>query len=65
MIDPTAISLDVQIAAVNREIGQRERVYPRLVEAGRMSQRMADEQTAAMKAVALTLATLKAGERLL
>lgn len=65
MIDLAAISLDTQIAAVNREIGQRQRVYARLVETGRMTQRQSDEQIAHMQAVALTLGRIKSGERLL
>lgn len=49
------ISLQEQIACVQREIGMRERVYPRWVEAKRMSQEKADKEIAAMKAVLETL----------
>ena len=35
-----------------REVKQRQRVYPRLVESGRMTQQLADRQTALMEAIA-------------
>lgn len=63
--DPAAISLADQVAAVNREIGMRERVYPTWVEKGRMTERKAAQEIAAMKAVAATLAKIAAGSLLL
>ena len=45
------ITLDEQIACVAREIRMRRQVYPRWVEAHRMSQAQADHQLAAMTAV--------------
>lgn len=36
---------------IEREIKQRERVYPRLVLAGKISQAFADEQLAIMRAI--------------
>jgi len=48
-------SLDAQIKAVEREIGMRERVYPRQVKAGKMRQAEADFQIAIMRAVLETL----------
>ena len=39
-------------AAAMREVRQRERVYPRLVAAGKMSQAFADEQIGLMQAIA-------------
>lgn len=50
------ISLDAQIKEVLREIAQRERVYPRWVAAGKMTQAAADRQIAIMRAVQHTLA---------
>ncbi|MCF6120837.1 hypothetical protein L2449_28850 [Mesorhizobium muleiense] len=35
-----------------REVKQRQRVYPRLVSEGRMTQQLADRQTALMVAIA-------------
>lgn len=49
------IDLPKQIACVEREIGFRERVYRRWVEAGKMKQEKADYEIAAMKAVIETL----------
>jgi hypothetical protein len=55
------ISLDDQITAVKREISMRERVYPRQVGNGRMSQTLADRELALMRAVLDTLDTLRGG----
>ena len=44
-----------QIAEVAREIVLRERVYPKWVEAGRLTQAKADRQIAVMNAVLATL----------
>lgn len=51
------VDLAKQIACVEREIGFRERVYPRWVAASKMKQDKADYEIAAMRAV---LETLKA-----
>lgn len=53
---PTQVSIERQIACVEREIKQREYVYPRRVEAGKMKIDKAHEEIAVMRAV---LATLK------
>lgn len=60
-----AVELPEQIAAVRREIGMRERAYPRWVAAGKMTQAKANDETAAMKAVLETLERVAATERLL
>jgi hypothetical protein len=52
------IPLADQIACVRREIGMRERVYPKWVDAGRMKQDAADRELAAMRAVLVTLDAL-------
>lgn len=55
------ISLADQIACVRREIGMRERVYPKWVAGGRMKQDAADREIAAMRAVLATLEALRNG----
>jgi hypothetical protein len=51
----TDVTLGEQIAAVQREIGMRERVYPGLVAKGKMKLDESERQIAAMKAVLETL----------
>ncbi|MBE7420666.1 MAG: hypothetical protein HS128_23465 [Ideonella sp.] len=52
------ISIEQQIAAVQREIRMREHVYPRRISDGKMTQKLADRELAAMRAVLATLETL-------
>lgn len=52
------IPLAAQLAEVRREIALRERVYPRWVAGGKVTQAGADAKLAAMRAVADTLAAL-------
>lgn len=52
---PADVSLADQIASVEREIAMRERVYPRWVQSERMTQRQADRELLAMRAVLATL----------
>ena len=52
------ISVEQQIAAVQREIRMREHVYPRRISAGKMTQKLADRELAAMRAVLATLEAL-------
>lgn len=54
-----------KLAAVRREITMRRRVYPRWVEANRMSQAKADEEIAVMEAIVADYERQVAGERLL
>ena len=49
------IPVTAQLAEVEREIALRRRVYPRWIQAGRLSQTAADRQIATMEAVAATL----------
>lgn len=56
------IPLSAQIAAVEREIGYRERCYPRWVTEGRMKEDKADAELAAMRAVLATLKAVAEGE---
>lgn len=55
-----AVTIERQIACVEREIALRRRAYPRWVSAGRMTQRDADRELAEMEAVLATLRGLKA-----
>lgn len=48
-----------QIACVKREIALRERVYPKWIAAGRLSQKIADNELSAMRAVLATLERTK------
>lgn len=48
MTDPT---IDQMIACVKREVSMRERVYPRWIEAGRMTPEKADAELNTMRAV--------------
>lgn len=59
MNDLIAPNIDDQIRCVEREIGMRERVYPRWVENKKMSQNKADNEIATMRAVLDTLRRLK------
>lgn len=59
------IPLTEQIKCVEREISMRERVYPAWVQANRMTQRKADDEIAAMRAVLETLRGVERGGRLL
>lgn len=60
-----AVPLSAQLECVRRELNLRRRVYPRWVQAGKMSQRLAHEQLILMEAVERTLAELQPNERLL
>lgn len=56
-------SLDDQIKCVQREIAMRERVYPKLVESGRMRQSTADHELECMKDVLENLQRLRKVEQ--
>lgn len=58
------VPIDDQVAAAEREVRQREHVYPRWVEAGKMTQTKADHEIRAMKAIVETLKGLQAKNRL-
>ncbi len=45
------ITLDDMVSCIKREIGMRERVYPRWVEQKKMLQATADQELARMRAV--------------
>ena len=51
-------SLQDQIACVKREIGMRERVYPRFVQKGTMNPDKAERELATMRDVLTTLESL-------
>lgn len=50
-----AIPYEDQVEAIERELKLRERVYPRRVEGGQMTQALADREVARMRAVKATL----------
>jgi hypothetical protein len=58
--DLFAPTLLEQIREVQREIGQRERVYPRMIANGQLTRKRADRQIAVMKAALATLEKLQA-----
>lgn len=51
----TTVALADQIACVRRELAMRQRVYPRWVSAGKMTQADSDREIQAMIAVLATL----------
>lgn len=53
------ITIEQQIAEVRREIGMRERVYPRFVSAGRITHEQATERIARLRGVLQTLEQLR------
>ena len=53
------IPLSEQIRCVEREIGMREKAYPRWVSANRMPAMKADREIATMRAVLATLKKLE------
>lgn len=52
-------------ACIEREVKMRKRVYPRWVEAGRMTQAKADQEIRIMEEIAADYAAQEAGDRLL
>lgn len=56
------IPLSEQLKEVRREVALRQRVYPRWIANGKMSQATADRHLDLMRAVAETLAKLVEGE---
>jgi hypothetical protein len=58
-------TIEDQIACVRRELRMRERVYPRWVLLGKMTQSKVDDEIEAMQAVLDTLVDLQAETRLL
>jgi len=57
MDDPTTI--EGQIACAGRELGMRRRVYPKWVEADRMTEEKAFREIAGMEAILATLHRIK------
>ena len=54
-------TLDEQIACVSREIAIRQSVYPKWVQAGKMTRNKMDYELECMRAVMLTLQKLREG----
>ena len=59
------VTITEQLACAKREVGMRKRVYPRWVEANRMTKAKADAEIAAMEAIVATLEQLERAERLI
>jgi hypothetical protein len=59
------ITATVKLAAVEREIKYRQRVYPRLIADGKMTDGFAAAQIAVFEAIANDYRTLAAKERLI
>lgn len=55
------ITIEEQIACVERELGMRVKSYPRWVKGGKLIQAAADEELARMRAVLLTLQRVQQG----
>lgn len=56
------VPIDAQIACIEREIGFRERLYPRWVKSLKLTQAAADEELARMGAVLKTLNLIRMGQ---
>ena len=57
------ITIDEQIAEVKRELGLRQKLYPRWIEKRTLKQENADRQMALMQSILDTLKQLKGNER--
>lgn len=55
------ITIEEQIACIERELGMRVKLYPRWVKGGKLTQTAADEELARMRAVLLTLQRVQQG----
>ena len=60
---PDPHTLEAQIACVRREVGLRERVYPRWQQLGRIDADKAENEIATMKALLARLEGLQEEER--
>jgi hypothetical protein len=56
------VSTDDMLAAARRELNMRKRVYPRWVEAGRITQVKADHEIACMESIVQVLENRKAAQ---
>lgn len=59
------VPIQVQVKAIERELGYRARVYPRLVQTGKMTQAEANQHVQIMEAVLETLQEVEKGSRLI
>lgn len=64
MPDLPAVPIDDQVAAAEREVRQRHRVYARWVEAGKMSPAKSAHEIRCMEAIVETLKGLQRANRL-
>ena len=56
---PSAVPLELQIAEVRRELQMRYKVYPRWIDAGRLTREAGAQQITRLEAVLETLETLE------
>lgn len=54
-----AVTLEEQISGATLEVAMRHRVYPRLIAAGKMSEKKATYNIAVMQAIVATLESLR------
>lgn len=59
------ITEEDKLACVQRELKLRERVYPRRISLGKMTQQLADRETRTMRAIVADYEKRAAGERLI
>ncbi len=62
LFDARAVTLRAQLDAAKREVRLRDRVYPRLVETGKMTRTKARDEADAMRAIVSTLEALLSKE---
>jgi hypothetical protein len=56
------VPIDAQIACIERELGFREKLYPRWVKTAKLTQENADTELSRMRAVLLTLQRVQRGQ---
>lgn len=56
---PAGVPFEEQIACIEREIGFRERLYPRWIKSGKINQAAADTELARIRAVLLSLQAMR------
>lgn len=64
-VSHSEITAQDKLREVERELGQRRRVYARLVEQKKLKQEVADRQIAIMEAIRFDMQVLASKERLL
>jgi len=65
MTDAPIFTAKDKLDCIQREIGKRKHVYPRLVSEGKLSQAKANREIACMEAIAIEYEVAAAKERLI